>query len=83
MVPRRASCVELLPQVHPQDRVESDGGFVEHQQLGVPTSAHASETRRALPAGEVAAQRLFDGSSGRPRRGFVGGVGVVPYSDAK
>ena len=42
---RAGQLVELLPQVDAQHRVEADGGFIEHQQVGAATSAHASDTR--------------------------------------
>jgi hypothetical protein len=49
--------VELFPQVHPQHRVQPDGGLVEYQQVGVGHQCAGQRHPGTLTTGKIAAQR--------------------------
>ena len=60
--------VEQLPQVAAQHRVEADGRLVEHQQVGLPSSATARLARERWPPLSRPTTRVGVRRRGRPRR---------------
>ncbi len=69
--------VEEVPQVAAQDGVESDGGFVEDQELGGAEQGDGEGDAAALAAGEVAGEGAGAGGEVDVGDGAVHGVGAA------